>query len=273
METTGWIKLHRKIRISPVWDGATPSQKLTAISCLLMANRDSKTIHVGGERIELQPGEFWTSQEALMKETGLNRQQIRGAIHVLSKLDFLTITTTKRGTLIKIVNWKSYQASVNDSNQDDNLSATKRQPSDNHEQEVKKLESSNILLDKTNNNLPSPPRKARGSVKSKDTKPKQNVWGIWVDANRELGRVDPVRVGPDLGASKQLQSIGMTDDQLKEIMRHYLLDADNYISGQGHPLRLLAARINKYQQYEPAPPCRDASSVGDMIGDLFGGKR
>ena len=77
-------------------------------------------------------------------------------------------------------------------------------------------------------------------------KPKINAWGAWIDINRENGRKDPVPVGPDTQAGKQLAANIADISELKQIYRNYLDDRDPWLSKQGHPLRLLPGRVNKY---------------------------
>jgi len=91
------------------------------------------------------------------------------------------------------------------------------------------------------------PAKAKKAKKAKaDGEPKINAWGIWIDVNRERGLKDPVPVGPDTQASKQLAANIADLDELKRIYRNYLDDRDPWITKQGHPLRLLSGRVNKY---------------------------
>jgi len=77
--------------------------------------------------------------------------------------------------------------------------------------------------------------------------PSQNIWGWWVVAHRLIGRPDPISTGPDLGAVKGIRDMGLPDEKVKTIMRRYLRDSDNFIKAQGHPLRLLPGRVNRYQ--------------------------
>ncbi|MGO8705033.1 MAG: hypothetical protein ACLQVA_14565 [Candidatus Brocadiia bacterium] len=76
------------------------------------------------------------------------------------------------------------------------------------------------------------------------------VWGWWVDANREAGP-DPLRIGPDLGAARELGKAvtrgELTESELRGCLTLYLADDDAWLVKQGHALRHLAGRIGAYR--------------------------
>jgi hypothetical protein len=74
---------------------------------------------------------------------------------------------------------------------------------------------------------------------------KVNAWGLWVDANRELGRSDPIPAGPDTKAGKELAKT-LNDDDLKHVYNRYLQDNDAFLIKNGHALRHIGGRVNKY---------------------------
>ncbi len=89
------------------------------------------------------------------------------------------------------------------------------------------------------------PKKA----KAKPQEPKgPNVWGLWVDESRALNLPDPVPDGPDLAAGKRLGPLVADREELAFCMRRYLRDEDLFIAKQGHPLRALPGRLNRYRK-------------------------
>lgn len=96
-----------------------------------------------------------------------------------------------------------------------------------------------------NPKIPPAPKTKRTATK-KNELPKQSVWAWWIDTHRARGKADPVKNPADLGAVKTIQKMELADDDIKKILGYYLDDRDNFISNQGHPLRLLPTRINKY---------------------------
>ena len=109
----GWVKLYRKILDSPVWRARNQAQGRVAITCLLMANHEPARLSIGGEIVELQPGEFWTSLPALADRARVSIKQVRNSLVNLQKLNFLADKGTANGRKISIINWASYQISEN----------------------------------------------------------------------------------------------------------------------------------------------------------------
>jgi hypothetical protein len=242
----GWVKFYRKYLASPIWRNPNHNVSRMADACLLMANHLPARLSIGGEVLEINPGQFWTSQESLEKVTGLSRQQIRTSIAILIKLDFLTIKSTKQGSLISIINWGIYQSPDMEDNQQPNQRVTNDQPTSNHKQEYKNDKKKKLREDipglfkiKSPGGQPStqPREKADG----------QQIWACWVDANRAAGRPDPVREGPNLASAKALAKLvdglpppGFTMERMKKALAFYLAFKDDpFIVKQGHPLRLL----------------------------------
>lgn len=117
----GWISLHRKFTEWEWYDDL--NTKSLFIHCLLKANHKGKK----WRGIQVNKGSFITSRNHLSIELNLSEQQIRTALKKLESTNEITIKSTKLNTLISIVNWNKYQ----DSNQQDNQRATKKQPRSN----------------------------------------------------------------------------------------------------------------------------------------------
>jgi hypothetical protein len=82
---------------------------------------------------------------------------VRDALRSLERIGSITTKiSTKRCTLIEIVNWPIYQGGEDQENQEGNLPVTKRQPSDNHN--VRREEGKKDLAD-------APPASAGGGEK------------------------------------------------------------------------------------------------------------
>ena len=96
------------------------------------------------------------------------------------------------------------------------------------------------------NNTPSLFEKSEPVATKKNEKPKLNGWASWVDVNREYGRPDPAPVGPDLKAAKIIAVNALDRNDLENLFRMFLSDSDAFLAKQGHALRLMPGRINKY---------------------------
>lgn len=94
------------------------------------------------------------------------------------------------------------------------------------------------------------------------------IWAAWVDLHRERKLPDPAALGPDLAAGKQIVK-AIPKDKLKAVLQRYLSDPDVFLVKQGHPLRMLASRLNVYLQ----APVASVSRLGHQqnLEQDFGG--
>ena len=107
----GWIKLHRQLIDKPIWLNSTPEQKAVLITLLCMVNHEPKKWMFGGEVYEVQPGQCITSVKSIAEKCGegVTNQNVRTALKKFEKLEFLTIKSTNKNTLVTIINWGVYQ--------------------------------------------------------------------------------------------------------------------------------------------------------------------
>jgi hypothetical protein len=113
----GWIKLHRELFEKAIWRKTTSKQKAILITILLMANHKPAKWIFNGELCECDAGQFITSLKSIQENCGkdVSIKNIRTALELFEKLEFLANKSTKAGRLITIVNYKTYQA-LNDEN-------------------------------------------------------------------------------------------------------------------------------------------------------------
>lgn len=156
----GFIKLHRKIMDSPLWQSCKPERKTILITILLKANHKEKTIILDStrEKITLLPGQFVTSRSKLAKECGkgISEQMIRSALDYFEKHDFLTKQSTSKSTngytLITIKNWGLYQADDRNqpSKQPRNQPSTNQAPTTNKNEKNEKKDIYNKIQQEFN---------------------------------------------------------------------------------------------------------------------------
>lgn len=138
----GYIRLWRKF----LDGGYIQNHKLCAFMLwsLLKANhQDGYVIVVGLQRITLKPGQFVFGRKKAAEETGLSEQEIRTIIAFLKKIEFLTIKTTNKFSVISIINWPLYQAAY-DINQPANQPTTNQQLTTNNNNRTKDFLSDSI---------------------------------------------------------------------------------------------------------------------------------
>lgn len=134
----GWIKLHRKLRESPLYCALNAAQRDVFIQCLLMANHERKEWRWGNKLHFCEPGQFITSIQQLSKQcaSDVKTQSIRSALANIEAFGFLTNESTKAGRLITICNWDTYQSEERSPNKEANNHPTIN-PTPNKKEEVR----------------------------------------------------------------------------------------------------------------------------------------
>lgn len=144
----GYIKIYRKILDSGIIQNPHAFQIFGYL--LLTAAYKPIKIDVRGELIELNSGQLVTGRKELSEKLKISEQCVRTALKYLEKNKILTIKSTKRFSLISIINWDTYQSKNEESNQQTNQELTKSQPSANQELTTKQ-EFKNLSIKEINN--------------------------------------------------------------------------------------------------------------------------
>lgn len=129
----GWIKLHRKIRLNPVFNNLHLFRLW--VICLTEATHKPYDQLVGNQMVKLEPGQFVTGRFDLeqMYNRGLPDDQQKSPktiwrwLTLLQQSDFLTIKSTNKYSVVSITNWPLYQF---DDQQNDQQVTNKRPTSD-----------------------------------------------------------------------------------------------------------------------------------------------
>src|SRR5690625_2037516 len=116
----GYVLLARKIRKSPLWKSLKATHKVVMIELILQAQfRDGEVVR-NGEIIHLKRGQIATSYQQLVGDIGdkdITVKVVRNAINKLIKHGFLAKdeakARAKKGLLLTIVNYDTYQTPVN----------------------------------------------------------------------------------------------------------------------------------------------------------------
>lgn len=124
--------------LKPIWLNSTPEQKTILITLLMSAHFAPSEWEWKGEKYEVQKGQFITSIDTIVKESGkgITPQNVRTALKRFEKLGFLTNESTKTGRLITILNWEVYQSKKKNQQTDeqtDNKELTDDQQTPNKE--------------------------------------------------------------------------------------------------------------------------------------------
>ena len=166
----GWIKVHRKLLISDMYQELTAVQRDILLQCLLAANHKPRKWTWKGEIFECKSGQFVTSLDSLKKlcAKGTSIRNVRTALVKLETWEFLTNESTKTGRLISVINWDTYQAEEEETDKATDKQVTKsRQRSDKQVTTNKNVK--NVKNDKEENPLCS-------ELKNSSQWPSEDLW-------------------------------------------------------------------------------------------------
>ena len=112
----GWIKLHRSIQDSWIWEDCEKYDKTHAwIDLLLSANHKDKKISVDGQPKVISRGQFLTSLAKLAARWRWNAKSVSRFLNILEKDKMIVQSRTHRWTTVTIVNYGVYQALMDES--------------------------------------------------------------------------------------------------------------------------------------------------------------
>ena len=127
---TGWIKLHRKLLDSPIFQ----NEKLFKVFayCLMKASHKEHTQLVGRRVVHLQKGQFVFGRKRASEELRLKESTVRDYVKLLEKLGTIDIKSDNKFSVITVVNWAVYQndEEISDS-KNDKKSTTNQHQMDN----------------------------------------------------------------------------------------------------------------------------------------------
>lgn len=106
----GWIKLHRKIMDSPVFDN--PKLLKTWIWCMCNAAHTTHEVIIGRKNIILNPGEFIFGRKKAARELGISEGTVYDYMHLLETRGSVSLKPNNKYTLVKVENWELYQISI-----------------------------------------------------------------------------------------------------------------------------------------------------------------
>ncbi len=243
------------------WPKLSPSAKAVAVALASFMNGK---------------GECWPGVKALLERSGLRkRQTIADAVAELERTALVNVHWSARRR--RTFSWAKVPSdgtieSAGERHNRNSESAVARTP------KVPLRGTGNINQEhKTSSRHASHAGAKTKRASAKKTGPP--VWGWWVDANREAGQPDPVRIGPDLGAARELGKAvargDLTADELRGCLTLYLADDDAWLGKQGHALRHLAGRIGAYRARakELEPPPMDPAEIDRIETDAAEAER
>lgn len=105
----GWVRLHRKIKKNPIWNIKPYSKGQAWVDLIMSANHEPAQLILGNEILNIERGQFHTSELKLAEEWGWSRKKVRAYLRTLIMLKMATTVGTSKGTTITVENYEEYQ--------------------------------------------------------------------------------------------------------------------------------------------------------------------
>lgn len=167
MAEGNWIKLYRKMIDDPIFVNSTGPQVKVLLTVMFLAAWTPRKWDVLGHEFTIQPGEVFISAYELARRAGddVSRDVARKALVRFEKMGFWTLKRTRKGVLIRLVNWRKYQLYDEEQTQSRPHGDPKQTPSRPQADPTNKKESKNSKnVRREEYNTPRPPKGGKGGV-------------------------------------------------------------------------------------------------------------
>ena len=131
----GFVIIHRSILDTPIYQN--PELFHLFMHCILRANYKERRVYIGGDVINLQPGQFVTGREKFGKEVGSPPTTVYYRLELLQRLEYISISSTASYSIITVNNYNLYQQNESVRQPFDSRSTAVRQPFDTDNKETK----------------------------------------------------------------------------------------------------------------------------------------
>jgi hypothetical protein len=235
----GWIKLYRETQGNIVWQSTTPEQKVIFVTLLMMVNFEANSWEWEGRKFHLQPGQTITSLQNIAKAAGkgITIQKVRTALKKFEKWGILTDQSTGSGRLITLVNWEKYQhgaEKLTDHLTDEQQTSNRQLTPIKEGNKVIMKEDVSPNSQPTNSKQPDPNLKDITSLYYQllELYTGEVVIKQWAKHCSMLIKA----------ADGQILAQGA--DKIKDKLRAWFEDADDYTVSRGYPLGLFVSQYN-----------------------------
>ncbi len=137
MSSGGWLKLHRKILDSQVFQNEGVF-KVWAW-CLLRASRRTRFVPVkigrGSTEVGLKPGEFIFGRKSAAEKLNMDESTVYDRMHKLARIGCISMQPNKHYSIVTVCNWGIYQDECPDEQQPSHHPSNTRATAGQHKQE------------------------------------------------------------------------------------------------------------------------------------------
>ena len=141
LDNNGWVKIHRKILRSPIFDNANLLK--VWVWCLCKATHEPRKNLVGNQLVELEAGQFVFGRKAAALDLKMKERTIYDYMKVLEKLEMLNIKSTNKFSVVTVMKWDFYQGrddvDQQQEQQQTNINPTSSQQQSNTNKNVKNV--------------------------------------------------------------------------------------------------------------------------------------
>ena len=134
----GWVKLHKKLLNNPIFLKAELLQLF--LYCLLRANHDETKIIWNGKEEVLEKGSFITGRKTLALATGQTESAVWKRLDSLRKLGMTIQKSNNKFTIVKVLNYCTYQDNENKKEQQSNNKVTTKEQQSNTDKNLRTKE-------------------------------------------------------------------------------------------------------------------------------------
>lgn len=115
MDNTGYIKLHRNILDSEIFNSADILQMW--IWCLCKASFKDKKALIGNSTVDLKAGQFVCGSKAGAVVFETSESTFHRRLKILEELGCISLNPTNKFTIVTVNNWCEYQATAPDNSE------------------------------------------------------------------------------------------------------------------------------------------------------------
>lgn len=137
----GWVSLHRALQDHWVWMDKPFSKGQAWVDLVMSANHKDNKVLLGNELIDVNRGQFITSEIKLMEKWGWSKTKVRSFLKLLQSDSMIVKMSDKKKTTITIVNYGVWQDTE-----------TTKEPQKNHEETMEELQKDTNNNDNNDNN-------------------------------------------------------------------------------------------------------------------------
>ena len=140
----GWVKLHRKLLESPVFQ----NDKLLKVFvwCLLKASHTEHAELVGLQKVSLHPGQFVYGRHKAAEELKIKESTLYKYMMWLKNEEILNIQSNNKFSVVTVVNWELYQIDEPKSNSKNSSKGTAKEQQRNTNKNDKNEKNNNTVL-------------------------------------------------------------------------------------------------------------------------------